>query len=258
MIVMSRRNSRMVRFVLFTGELYMRLFQLLGVLFCLLLATAAQATTTYKLGSKTVTIKVTTMGAGGQLYFAPHDNENTAVAEALAVMRSKGGKLVELSHGGTRNISFTFEGKSCSVDPNRIFTSAGIIKTLGKCPAGARPLVAGLAKAILAQLRGRLIVAIHNNSGGGYSVMSYKKGDRNTADVYVNPNESRGEFFLTTNRKVFENARTNGYNVVLQSRSPVDDGSLSVYAAHAGMAYINVEAGNGHGAHQRQMLSDLW
>jgi hypothetical protein len=55
-----------------------------------------------------------------------HENENTSVVAAKTLIYQKGGgSIVFLQHGGTRDITFEFQGTSYTIDPNRMFTWAG-------------------------------------------------------------------------------------------------------------------------------------
>lgn len=222
---------------------------------------AAAATDTYTLGDRQIRIVTTRYGTGRYTLVALHENESTSVAAAKEVLRRYGGTLVELRHGGTRNVSFTLEGKRYSFDPNRIFTEAGIRKSLqgGNDPIAA-DMVKGLANAIVRKLSGQAIIALHNNTNGGYSILSYRNGGqyaRDAAGVYVNPSHDPDDFFFVTHGGLFSRIKAAGYNAALQSGQVTDDGSLSVYAARGGHAYVNVEAENGHRDIQIKMLDAL-
>ena len=55
-----------------------------------------------------------------------HENENTSVVAAKTLIYQKGGgSITFLQHGGTRDISFVFNGQDYSIDPNRMFTYPG-------------------------------------------------------------------------------------------------------------------------------------
>jgi hypothetical protein len=65
------------------------------------------------------------------------------------------------------------------------------------------------------------------------------------------------DFILTTDRPIFHYLKRRKFNVVLQHHDPVDDGSLSVYAARKKIPYINIEALHGHLDEQIKMLEAL-
>jgi len=231
------------------------------------LAPANAKTLALKIGDTTVKVKVTERGSG-LTYIALHDNENTAVTAAKSIIASHGGRLIELSHGGGRNITFTLKGKSYSFDPNRMFTNLGIRATLTRQGAyseeahlAINEFALAVAEIIIKPQPARgVLIAIHNNSNGNYSAMSYQKGNqyqRDASMVYINPKMDPDDFFLVTKSSVANAIKTKGFNVVLQSNRPTDDGSLSVICGRIGVSYINVEAQEGHGSIQKQMLQLL-
>src|SRR5262245_44890239 len=77
-----------------------------------------------KAGSKLVLVNV-------------HDDENTCVEAALNVLEVQGGRLIELKHTGERLITFELGKAKYVVDPNRIFTTVGVTKTLAKNSHGS-------------------------------------------------------------------------------------------------------------------------
>lgn len=220
-----------------------------------LVVPATAGTTNYKVGDTTV--KIVVSGTGGWVMVALHENESTSVRAAKAVIGSSA-RLVELKHSGSRNVSFTLKGKRYAVDPNRIFTDAGIRKSLKPYSAEGHAAIKGLATELLKHIRGRGVVALHNNTdGGNLTIKSYQRGGnyaRDASQVHVSPTHDADDFFFVTNRWVFELLKSSDYNVALQSGNVTDDGSLSVYCARKGIVYINVEAQSGHGSKQAQML----
>ena len=182
-------------------------------------------------------------------------------------LRRSGGRLVELQHGGKRDITFRLDGGDFAVDPNRIFTPEGVRRTLTKLSrstAEAERAVgrfAGELLAIDAIERADVVIALHNNSEGQYSAKSYEKEAiyaQDASDVFIKDGSDPDDFFFVTEAAVFDALRRRGYNVVLQdNRQVTDDGSLSVYCGRAGVRYINVEAQKGHLDQQVAMLSAL-
>lgn len=215
---------------------------------------ALAATTKYKIGDTTVSIVVS--GSGGWTMVALHENESTSVRAAKAT----NGRLVELKHTGGRNVSFTLNRKKYSVDPNRIFTDTGIRKSLKPYSPEGHKAVQGLAVELLKHIRGRAIVALHNNTNGSYSIKSYQAGGqyaRDASQVHINPAHDADDFFFVTRQWVFDLLKSGDYNVALQSGHVTDDGSLSVYCARYGIIYVNVEAESGHSSQQAQMLKAI-
>jgi hypothetical protein len=198
--------------------------------------------------------------------FNMHDDENTAVEAAKNIVKINGGTLVELKHTGERLISFHLNGTPYRFDPNRIFTPAGVTKTLlqySQTSPEAEAEVSKFAQDLVSRFVTGMdvVVALHNNSNGGYSVASYMKGgefEKDGAQVFMNPQRDLDDFFYVTEEKYFNALKAKGYNVVLQNnRSVTDDGSLSVYCGRQKITYINVEAEQGHQVEQEKMLAGL-
>jgi len=224
--------------------------------------TEAVAADTYMVGETPVKIVTTRFGTGGHTLVALHENESTSVSAAKAVLRTKGGVLVELKHGGGRNLRFRHKGKTYTVDPNRIFTDAGIRKALaGNYSEDGHQAVKGLANAILSRLSRSVIVSLHNNTNGAYSIQSYSPGGQYARDAtalhIVNANDPDNFFFVTSIR-LFNALKGRGFSVALQSSAGTDDGSLSVYCLRQGIPYVNVEAQNGHVSEQKRMIDALF
>jgi hypothetical protein len=201
------------------------------------------------------------------LYCNLHDDENTAVEAGLLALRRLQGRLVELQHGGKRDITFQLEGEAFAVDPNRIFTTAGIQQTLSRLShrtAKAEQAVERFAQDLLSIYsleRTAVVIALHNNSERAYSALSYAQGGMfasDAADVFIEDGSDPDDFFYVTEAAVFDALRRRGYNVVLQDNRRVrDDGSLSVYCGRAGVRYINIEAQHGHLDQQVAMIFAL-
>ncbi len=110
-----------------------------------------------------------------------HQNENTSVVAAKALIASSGGavsgSITYLLHGGTRNLVFQLNG-TFSIDPNRMFTAAGRRTYLQPFRADADQAVENFANQVLQVYRfseQRIVLALHNN-GPGYSASSYLPG----------------------------------------------------------------------------------
>jgi hypothetical protein len=220
-----------------------------------------------RLGETTVDVATSERPGSKHLYCNLHDDENTAVEAGLVALRRSGGRLVELRHGGPRDLSFRLDGATFVVDPNRIFTAEGARRTLAKLSRRtpeAERAVERFARDLLsvsAVERADVVIALHNNSEGQYSALSYEKGGIFASDasaVFIKDGGDPDDFFFVTESAVFDALRRRGYNVVLQdNRRVTDDGSLSVYCGRAGVRYINVEAQQGHREQQVAMLQAL-
>jgi hypothetical protein len=201
------------------------------------------------------------------LFFNMHEDERTSVAAGLRTIRRTGGQVLTLRHSGERLIRFEMDGDRFLFDPNRIFTERGVAETLarhGSVTESARQAVDRFARGLLTDygLDSRpVIVALHNNTEGGYSALSYLPGgdyETDAEEVFINARKSSDDFFFVTDRPFFEAFRRAGFNVVLQdNRNVSDDGSLSVLAARLKIPYINVEARHGHLKEQRRMLKQV-
>ena len=194
-----------------------------------------------------------------------HDDENTSVDAGQDFVSRYGGTLLQLQHSGKRHFAFMLNGRSFSFDPNRIFTPAGLRATLQKqgiYSEDAAYEVKKMANSLLMNYvdEKKLVIALHNNTERGLSILSYKKGGlegKNAARVYVNSSMNPHDFMLTTDASFFHYLKRKKINVVLQHNKPADDGSLSVYAAKMKIPYINIEALHGHEEEQIKMLEVL-
>jgi hypothetical protein len=209
----------------------------------------------------------------GFTYFAPHNDETTSADVGFNRVAEYGGTMIRLTHTGKRNMPMTHQGKRYFFDPNRMFTTQGIQKTLAN-PAinPSRPTTPALVAAVekfakyvvdelrLGALHKGTLIGLHNNTPGGYSARSYLPQGaeaRNAAHVHLNPAHNPDDFFLVTVPELFLALKARGYNVVLQSLLPEDDGSMSVYCAKKRIPYVNVETLISHGAIQERMLKEV-
>lgn len=215
-----------------------------------------------------------------------HGDEQNAYETAASLRSTHRVNFLHLSANPDREIHLG-PGHSCEADPNRIFTAAGrgSEALLPGCsdPAAARSDLDAFSSTFLSALSdcragagGPLpVVAFHNNDPtGGLSIRSYKRRgseagaterDRSrrtpagasgpVTNPAINAREDADNFFLTTaldDQQALSSGVPGGsgraYNAVLQSTSPTDDGSLSVYMAQQAAAtgtaerYINIEA----------------
>lgn len=199
-----------------------------------------------------------------------HENETTSVAATRALIDSIGkGCLVSWRHSPDslqpqRYVSYQLGKQQFRFDPNRIYTPEGLKKTLQANGAYSKPGFAA-AQRVARQFISRyvdgnkLVVALHNNSdGGGLHIKSYLPGGEyanDAAEVFVNETEDIDDFFYTTDRRIFDFLKARGFNILLQNNASVtNDGSLSVYCGYKQMAYLNIEAQQGHLQEQKRMM----
>jgi len=194
-----------------------------------------------------------------------HRNESVAFPLLRNLLREYPGRFVGIKTPGSRRLSLKGgESKAFTIDPNRIFTEDGIERDL-KQFSFFSPEIAGEIKSFSAAYlekvkmeRGTTVIAVHNNTDGGYSIESYRKGGGESAaaaDLSVSAEWDPDDFILVTHPEHFRSLKEMQFNVVLQDNAGApDDGSLSVYCGRAGIDYFNVEAEFGHSAEQDKML----
>jgi len=218
----------------------------------------------FKIGNAIVTVEVFQRGKPVPTMINVHDDENTSVAAGKIIIEQSGGRLIELSHGGQRLVTFSLEGRRHSFDPNRIFSDAGIRATLEKQDAwseAAHRAVKRFATQYLEHFaldREPAIIALHNNTEGALSVASYRPGGEHAATakaVHIATARSPDDFFYVTDERFFDYLTHRDFNVALQNNTNVpDDGSLSVYFGRKGIPYVNIEAEMGHLNAQIEMV----
>jgi hypothetical protein len=218
----------------------------------------------FKIGNAVVTAEIFQHGKPWPTMINVHDDENTSVAAGKIIIEQSGGRLIELSHGGKRLVSFNLNGEHFSFDPNRIFSDAGIRDTLekqGTYSEAAHRTVKRFAKRFLEHFaldREPVVIALHNTVDGTYSIESYRPGAEHAAaaaDLHISPNRSRFDFFYVTDQRIFDYLKHRDFNVILQDNAAVpDDGSLSVYFARKRIPYVNIEAELSHLNAQIEMV----
>jgi hypothetical protein len=217
-----------------------------------------------RLGSGTVFLETEQQEAGGPTYINLHENEQTSVDAARAVMsESAAGRMVRLRAQGRRHVVFWEGARPFAFDPNRIFTNRGIEQTLRRYSSlteSASETLRRLRASVLEMLQtspNQPVIALHNNAGIDYSASEYQHGRRLAADasaIAIGSLYPPEDFFVVTEPSWFERLAATGFNVVLQSPNARDDGSLSIWFQRNGRSYINVEARHGRLQAQQLML----
>jgi hypothetical protein len=172
---------------------------------------------------------------------------------------------VEIDGGGKRRIFLRPNADNISIDPNRMFTRYGIEKDLirsGEVNNYDVELIYKFSQSYVNKFLNTadIIIAVHNNASGGYSIKSYLAGGAeasSASQVSMVSGQNEDNFYLVTTQDLFDKVQDLGYNVVLQSNQPADDGSLSVFCAKKGISYINLEVLHGEYELQLRMLEDL-
>ncbi len=211
-------------------------------------------------------IRVLILGepASDVLMYNMHDNENTSAVAGQFIARRLGGQYYELMHDGRRNISFTVGPDSVFIDPNRIYTDAGIWQQLERnniLDTLIHSTIAAWRDSILQLLAihdRKLVIALHNNTDKNYSIRSYRVGQEYSQEafaIYRGRVEDQDDFYFVTEMSIMSRLSEGPYHVVLQSNDRMtDDGSLSVYCGRLGIPYVNVESQHGHLLRQIRML----
>jgi len=217
------------------------------------------------LGNKIVTIKTYRYGSRKDVVMINlHSNENASLLAALQWLKTNGGLLIKIENGDERYLTFQIDTASFIIDPNHIFSAAGIKIDFENNKHHVTKAIAeaqSLAKKILSLIpqNPTLVVALHNNFNGGFGIDDYlPKHERSRDAALTNRNQALDgdDFFLTTDPKLYKQLEANGYNIVLQKLKTVKrDGSLSVYFHEKNMAYLNCETEHGKQSTYLQMLT---
>ena len=199
------------------------------------------------------------------LLISLHRNEDVSFPAVRDLLRDNPGRFVGIKTPGGRRL--TLEGKG-SIDPNRIFSKTGIEHDLRTFSFYSQELATEIGKFSVALLNkidlkpGIRVIALHNNSDGGYSLTSYQKGgseSKAAAEVNLVASLDPDDFILVTTPQSFKALKEAGFNVVLQdNKHAPDDGSLSVYCGKAGLDYFNIEAEMGNAEAQAKMLHAVY
>lgn len=217
----------------------------------------------YTLGATPVAVQVATYGNRRNIVMLNlHDDEVTSVIAARNVLQNTGGILVTINNNYERLVSFTLKGKTWKFDPNRMFSRDGIASDLLKhnqqCNLAAVKAIEGFARFVMGKVpKSSTLIALHNNDHQNFSVISYKENEKYTKSVealHTNDDHDADNFFLTTDKKLYQSLRASGYNVILQHKRPADDGSLSVFFGRKNKSYVNVEAETGQVKEQEAMI----
>lgn len=223
-----------------------------------------ETTIYYKLGNSIIHLKTFQYGKAKDLLMINlHSDEVTSVSAAHKLLEANGGLLIKIENGNKRNIRFRLGNQNYVFDPNGIFSQEGIIKSLkehGNISKVAVQEVEKFARRILELIpeNPSCVIALHNNTEGQYSVMTYATGNEKETDakkVYVNPKQDTDDFFLTTDSVLYLRLSGEEYNCILQDNKNANkDGSLSVYCGEKKINYLNCETLHGKTEQYLEML----
>jgi hypothetical protein len=215
----------------------------------------------YKLGTKELAITETNYQISPPVQFLQlHHNESTAEEVTKKISHEMGINFLQIMNGEKRLVDFTLQGKKYRFDPNRMFSTEGIVASLKihsqYSEAGFQTIASFRDFLLLLLPPKNTIVAVHNNSDGNFSLIDYQKNK--TGLVHLNPLHDPDDFFITTDSLLFNKLREKNYNAVLEYSTQLkDDGSLSIYCSRNRVSYVNVEAEHGHKDQQEEMLRAL-
>ncbi len=217
---------------------------------------------THKLGDDSVSIEILNYGKNTKPVFVSlHDDEVTAVNTGKLFLKKNGGMLVRIVNNGKRMIEFTSGNQLFKFDPNRMFSTRGIIETLIKnnnfSPDAVQQVNAFADKFLSLLPRHDLLIALHNNDEGNLTVHSFSTSGTFRIDarhVRVHPGQDQDNFYLVTD-STLHRILGGKYNSVLQhNQRATDDGSLSVFYGRRNLKYINIEVQHGKSVEQLQMI----
>lgn len=198
------------------------------------------------------------------LVISLHRNENTAFPVVREILAKEPGRFIGIRTPGERRLNLKGGSRAFSIDPNRLFSRAGIEADLRKFSFFKEEIAREIETFAAGYVKrtglapGRVVIAVHNNTDGGYSLESYRKGgaeEAAAAEVHRVEAIDPDDFMLVTHPRHFTALKEAGFNVILQDNAGApDDGSLSVYCGRQGIEYINVEAEFGSREEQERML----
>ncbi len=199
-------------------------------------------------------------GSGGFLLLQLHSNERSAGEAAYTAACRWGTEFLQLLNNEQRLVGFQHQEQWFQFDPNRIFSTEGIRKTLAQSGAiseGAVAAVQQFSDSLLCLLnRYQVIIAVHNNTDSRFNIRQYLPIDPER--VHLNQQQDEDDFFLTNDPAFFAALKAGHHNVVWENASRMEeDGSLSLYCQRNNIRYINIEAEHGHTAGQLAMLETV-
>lgn len=228
----------------------------------------SEKTVTYKIGNKSIPIKVIQYGSVKDIVcINMHDNEDAALEAAIAVLEVQGGTLIKVENNGQRVIRFKLGNITYGFDPNRIYSRIGIHQTLRdnkRTNPQAVVEIEKFAQYLLSFIPDSTscIVALHNNTEGLFSIKSYTTGGERQRDakaVFENPAEDIDDIAFTTDSLLYQKMSEAGYNTIWQDNEKAKkDGSLSIFCGERNRRYINIETQHGKVVQYIKMMESLY
>jgi hypothetical protein len=190
-----------------------------------------------------------------------HGNEHDASDVGAWASQKYGCDFLDIEND-TREVYFELQHQLYVVDPNRIFSREGILRTLGElsaeAPEAAVASVEQLTRFLLRQFRSyAFIIALHNNEA--FRLDSYQAGGANqnlAQDVFYSGTGSMHDFVITTRAADFDALQAMHVNTVLEqvADNEAQMGSLSEHCLKQDLRYVNLETKHGHAKVQRTLL----
>ena len=200
-----------------------------------------------------INFKIINKGNSSINYIWVHANETTAEKTLLKHMNTNTGKAFFIDNPHNKREVLI---EDMLIDPNRIFSSIGIIESLlslnVNCSNNEHTekinkivfLIENKLKIYLPIIipeHGKLLIAMHNNLDG-YSIYDEVN---DSDDLCLNDKENPNDFFLVNNLSDYNKLKNTAYNVLLQTKTRLDDGSLSCRISKEGRRYLNIEVRHG-------------
>jgi len=196
-------------------------------------------------------------GRSPRRFLVIHGDETTARDVLSDYMHDHYGVAYMVTNNG-RNVQI----EGVTIDPNRMFSRVGAEKSIATLNPQLDAAKRDAALEFLDRERGKLIkrltpgrgsrlFALHNNRD--YSVKDEVEASDRTS---LKEPERPRDFFLCTDPRDFDILANSPFNVVLQTKSEPDDGSLSRLAARLGFRYTNLECAIG--SYEDQMERVRW
>ena len=203
-----------------------------------------------------------------------HENESTSIEAGISIVEEFGGQFLHLHHEGSRNLRFKYQHKNLEIDPNRIFSKHGILKSLKDLnPAledfgPALTSIEHFATLIKTQLsqnaytQQQPLIALHNNQGDGEYTIHSLKNDDSIDKIHLSQTHFIYDFYYVLDQHHYNQLAEKDFHVALQKHyknihTSLHDGSLSLYFGERNLHYINIEAKIGHLDQQIKMIKQL-
>ncbi len=251
-------------------------------------STVTQLRRSTRIGDTDLPVRIVRNGPGN-VFLNVHLDEKTSRGVAEAHVRAHGGSYLEFDTGSTQRHLKVRVGKTTySVDPNRMFSVEGLLKSerhispkptravAQRIVKDAVRFLEDVVKPELARTKATALVAMHNNThdhenvakGTGQISVSFYEGRPEQADqVFRAPTGDHDDLILTPNQDVFDGLKGEGTLHAVRLRPGLAKTSLAAgmlsewwqgpnaLVAGRPTRYVNSEAEHGHAEVQHQQLA---